>query len=358
MDVIRHPTELVGLDDPVAAAVLEALYNFAPIRSSDSLIDVRVSDGAVELAGYVQSRMMKLAASDLALSVPGVREVRNRLVSDTDIDVEVAAALAWDEGTRLTSREVVARTNQGTVHLAGRVPSAEVKAIAEEIVRGVAGVRDVVNNLEVVRPAAPAAAPRRAEPAPVSVPAEPAPAPAEAPAPTASEPTIRRSGRGKKAPPPLSPERRAMLEQLKKQQSGEAQAVTPSTPPAEPAPTPAVAAPAPAQPAAAEVPTAGESTIRRSGKGKKVPPPLSPERRAMLEELKKQQGIGDQTASPPTLPAEPAPTSAAATPAASEAPAAGESSIRRSGKGKKVPPPLSPERRAMLEELKKQQGGG
>jgi S1-C subfamily serine protease/osmotically-inducible protein OsmY len=149
MDIIHHPTELVGLDDPVTAAVLEALYNFAPIRSSHSLIDVRVSDGAVELAGYVQSRMMKLAATDLALSVPGVREVRNRLVTDTDINIEVAAALAWDERTRLTSRQVVARTSQGIVHLAGRVPSAEVKAMVEEIVRGVDGVRDVINILSL-----------------------------------------------------------------------------------------------------------------------------------------------------------------------------------------------------------------
>jgi osmotically-inducible protein OsmY len=149
MEIMHHPTGQVGLNNPLAAAVFEKLYSFEPIRSSASLIDVRVWDGKVELAGNVHSRMIKRVATDLVLSVPGVMQVYNELVTDSDIDISAAAALAWDERTRLTSREVAARANQGIVHLAGSVSSNDVKVLVEQVVRGVKGVRDVVNNLKV-----------------------------------------------------------------------------------------------------------------------------------------------------------------------------------------------------------------
>jgi osmotically-inducible protein OsmY len=149
VNIVHHPTELVGLKNPIAAAVLEALYSFDPIRSSFSLIDVRESNGMVELRGCVATRMIKAMATDLALSVPGVRDVDNRLIADSDIDVAVAEAIACDNRTHLTSTQVASRSTQSIVRLAGWVPSAEVKMAVEEVVRGVLGVRDVVNDLEI-----------------------------------------------------------------------------------------------------------------------------------------------------------------------------------------------------------------
>jgi osmotically-inducible protein OsmY len=54
---------------------------------------------------------------------------------------------AWQRGEQLPPIEV--RAHLGTVTLQGRVPTAEVKQVAEQIARQMAGVQNVINTLEV-----------------------------------------------------------------------------------------------------------------------------------------------------------------------------------------------------------------
>jgi len=168
MNIFHHPTELIGVENPVERAVLEALWTYDPIRHFEGPLEVRVQDGEVEMRGYVRTRVAKAVAEERIRSLPGVRGVKNCLITDTDLDAAVGLALATDERTRKVSPSITVRSLLGTVHLAGRVPSAEIKAAAEEIVRGVPGVRGVVNLLEV-------------PPAPKPV-GDPLPTPAEKPA--------------------------------------------------------------------------------------------------------------------------------------------------------------------------------
>lgn len=148
MNIFHHPTELIGVENPVERAVLEALWTYDPIRHFEGPLEVKVQDGVVEMHGYVRTRAAKAVAEERIRSLPGVRGVKNCLITDTDLDVAVGLALATDERTRQVSPGITVRSLLGTVHLAGRVPSAEIKAAVEVIVRGVPGVRGVVNLLK------------------------------------------------------------------------------------------------------------------------------------------------------------------------------------------------------------------
>lgn len=62
-------------DDRIREEVCEALWDHSAVDASD--VEVAVRGGEVELSGTVLSRDEKRAAEDVALAVPGVRDVRN-----------------------------------------------------------------------------------------------------------------------------------------------------------------------------------------------------------------------------------------------------------------------------------------
>ena len=74
-------------------------------------------------------------------------ETLGEQIDDTTITTTVKAKLAADKGSTLTRVEV--DTNRGVVQLSGVVPTAAERTQAERIARGVGGVKNVVNNLQV-----------------------------------------------------------------------------------------------------------------------------------------------------------------------------------------------------------------
>jgi osmotically-inducible protein OsmY len=68
-------------------------------------------------------------------------------LEDPRIESEVKARLVAEKDANLTRLGVVSR--EGAVTLSGSVPSAEQRARAEELAKGVNGVSRVVNRLEV-----------------------------------------------------------------------------------------------------------------------------------------------------------------------------------------------------------------
>jgi len=68
-------------------------------------------------------------------------------VDDSNTTAAVKARLAQDKVSTLTRIDV--DTNDGVVALNGTVESAEQRARAEQVARGVGGVKRVVNNLQV-----------------------------------------------------------------------------------------------------------------------------------------------------------------------------------------------------------------
>lgn len=71
-------------------------------------------------------------------------------VSDSWLTAKTKIALFGDD--RVKGSEINVVTNGRVVHLRGKVESAEAKSAAAEVARGIDGVRDVKNELQVVAP--------------------------------------------------------------------------------------------------------------------------------------------------------------------------------------------------------------
>ncbi|MGH7828150.1 MAG: BON domain-containing protein [Candidatus Binatia bacterium] len=70
-------------------------------------------------------------------------------IDDTNLTAAVKTQLARDKVSSLTRIDV--DSTGGVVSLNGTVESPEQKSRAEQIARGVGGIKDVVNNLQVQR---------------------------------------------------------------------------------------------------------------------------------------------------------------------------------------------------------------
>jgi len=76
-------------------------------------------------------------------------ETLGQNIDDTNVTAAVKTQLARDKVSSLTRVDV--DTTRGVVTLNGVVESAEQKARAEQIARGVGGVKSVINNLQIQR---------------------------------------------------------------------------------------------------------------------------------------------------------------------------------------------------------------
>jgi osmotically-inducible protein OsmY len=118
------------------------------------LIDVSTADGVVTLSGSVNNVLAKVRAKELAETVKGVRSVINTIEvnavkrSDDAIKADVDKALLADPAAE--SYEITTTVDNRTVTVDGTVESWQEMQLAENVVRGVKGVREIVNNLDIV----------------------------------------------------------------------------------------------------------------------------------------------------------------------------------------------------------------
>ncbi len=126
-------------------------------------IEVQTYRGVVQLNGFVDTAAEKSAATRVARSVEGVKEVRNNLevkqqtgtsertagttVDDATLTAKVKTALVENPGT--AARRINVTTYNGVVQLSGFVNSRDEKQEAEQVAQSVSGVRQVRNELEV-----------------------------------------------------------------------------------------------------------------------------------------------------------------------------------------------------------------
>ena len=111
------------------------------------LVNVSAEGDVVALSGTVRTRATKETAEVVAQSVAGVGQVKNALVVDTDLETEIARALATDPRTRDSAPDTLVGVVFGTAFLNGRAPSFQVKKAAGEIAAQVPGVHSVTNAL-------------------------------------------------------------------------------------------------------------------------------------------------------------------------------------------------------------------
>ncbi|HEY5102846.1 MAG TPA: BON domain-containing protein [Steroidobacteraceae bacterium] len=147
-----------AIDDTVVTTKVKAALIDDPVTKARQ-IDVDTFRGTVQLSGFVDSAEEKAAATRVAHSVNGVQNVRNNLsvghtdrstgevVDDSVITTKVKAALVAEPATK--ARDITVITREGIVQLSGFVDSATEKATANEVAQGVAGVKEVRNNLQI-----------------------------------------------------------------------------------------------------------------------------------------------------------------------------------------------------------------
>ena len=142
------------MDTDIRAAVQEELVTDPRIDADD--IEVEIFNGEVSLNGTVPSQAQCSEATVAARRVAGVTVVHNLLAialpssdygDDTALAQLVNEALAADravpDGVRATARE-------GDIFLTGVVSHGVQRAAAEDAAAGVAGVRSVTNQIEVL----------------------------------------------------------------------------------------------------------------------------------------------------------------------------------------------------------------
>lgn len=122
-------------------------------------VNVESRDGVVQLNGYVESEAARTAAEEAVRDVKGVQKVENNLtvrtaertaeatVDDAAVATRVKAALASD--AQVPANDVVVEVRDGNVQLGGFVKTDAARQRAAELARGVEGVRQVDNRVDV-----------------------------------------------------------------------------------------------------------------------------------------------------------------------------------------------------------------
>jgi BON domain len=142
-DIKWIPGRIDQPDDDVLAGVYDVLWESVGRHPPDFRgIEADIRAGAVVLRGHVRSGMQKRDAAQRVEAVRGVRGLRSELVADSDLQVEVAQALAANPRTRSFVLHVGA--SEGWIQLGGEVPDTQVQAEAETVAARVPAVRGVL----------------------------------------------------------------------------------------------------------------------------------------------------------------------------------------------------------------------
>ena len=148
-------TAIMKSDSQIKTDVLNELKWDSRVDETD--IGVQVKEGIVTLVGNVDVYAKKIAAREAAHRVHGVLDVVDELQvkvagigapTDTDIARAVRDALEWD--AFVPDEKITSTVSLGIVTLEGVVPTWSQRADAERVVRGLAGVRGVINQITVM----------------------------------------------------------------------------------------------------------------------------------------------------------------------------------------------------------------
>jgi osmotically-inducible protein OsmY len=145
-------TEAQLADQAITDAVEDELAHDPAIAAVN--IDVQTRAGMVTLTGTLSNLLAKERASRIAETVKGVRGVANQIVVRPDQDLsdealrkDVITALKLDPVSDALELEV--QVAQGVVTLMGTVQSWQEKQAAAGVVKGIQGVREVVNRIAI-----------------------------------------------------------------------------------------------------------------------------------------------------------------------------------------------------------------
>jgi osmotically-inducible protein OsmY len=156
--VVPQACDKAGIDARIEQAARES-YTFKSHLQGDT-IQVAARDGHVILDGHVKNELHRNLAEETVAGLPGVRSVDNRLAVDSPsgsqsadvwLGTTVMAALRYHQNVDAEATNV--EVKDGVVTLSGVAGSSAQKELTADIVRGLEGVGEVHNQIQV-RPTA------------------------------------------------------------------------------------------------------------------------------------------------------------------------------------------------------------
>lgn len=147
-------TAIIKSDSQIKTDVLNELKWDTRVDETD--IGIQVKSGIVTLVGTVDVYAKKIAAREAAHRVHGVLDVVDEMQvkvpgigarTDTELARAVREALEWD--AFVPDEKIASTVSMGIVTLEGLVQTWTQRADAERVVRGLSGVRGVINQISV-----------------------------------------------------------------------------------------------------------------------------------------------------------------------------------------------------------------
>ncbi len=144
-------------DSAIATSVKAKLVETKGVSST--AINIEVSKGRVSLGGFLESDAEKKAALDAAKSVSGVKHVYDGLVvvkkdrsagqaiDDTTIQATLKSKLAGEDASKAWS--INTDVYNGEVLMSGFIHGEKSRIKADEIAKGIKGVKKVHNKIEL-----------------------------------------------------------------------------------------------------------------------------------------------------------------------------------------------------------------
>ncbi len=135
-------------DAVIKGYIDNALWKDNVLRALDYYeIDVHVKNGVVYLNGHIVSTTSQSRIENAIRAIPGILGIKNNLVLDNKLILEVAASLGKLEHTY--DCKFFTGASHGVVSLNGLVSDENVKLLAEKCVASNPNVRGVINNVRV-----------------------------------------------------------------------------------------------------------------------------------------------------------------------------------------------------------------
>lgn len=147
-------TAIIKSDSQIKTDVLNELKWDTRVDETD--IGIQVKNGIVTLVGTVDVYAKKIAAREAAHRVHGVLDVVDEMQvkvpgigarTDTELARAVREGLEWD--AFVPDEKIASTVSMGIVTLEGLVQTWTQRADAERVVRGLSGVRGVINQISV-----------------------------------------------------------------------------------------------------------------------------------------------------------------------------------------------------------------
>ena len=144
----KSPSPMTRSDASLKESVERAIWKDDVLRAIEYYeIDVRTKNGIVHLNGHITNSTSRIRIESAIRSVPGILEVRNHLVLDDKLTLEVAGALGTLE--HRYGCKFFTGSSHGVISISGIVSNENVKLLAERCAAENPNVRGVINRVRV-----------------------------------------------------------------------------------------------------------------------------------------------------------------------------------------------------------------